>query len=117
MIAYPVLNGLARLVVKFEEYSLAGITCSFLGQTLANTAINASRSLNSQEDVDGPPPPRPPPAGKTALSVYGIERLWELTVAKKIPATKYLATFITRFLNNVYGASQLIDLARWAGIQ
>eukprot|EP00798_Chlamydomonas_sp_ICE-L_P022102 gene22102-29160_t len=38
---YPIPNRLASLVVKFGEYSLAGITCGFLGQTLANTAINA----------------------------------------------------------------------------
>jgi hypothetical protein len=49
--------------------------------------------------------------------VFGLERLVDVTAAKRFPAAAYVSSFLLRFINNVIGGEQFIDLARWAGIQ
>ncbi len=70
-------------------------------------------------------------------TVFGIERLVDLTIAKKVPQVAYATTVAVRFINNVIGECLLrvilpetccecalhtggenfIDMARWAGVQ
>ncbi len=50
-------------------------------------------------------------------AVYGVERLVDLTIAKRVPAIAYGTTVAVRFANNVVGGEQFIDLARFAGVQ
>ncbi|KAK9909941.1 hypothetical protein WJX75_009820 [Coccomyxa subellipsoidea] len=124
---YTVLDRSACLGIKFLEYSLAGLVCGFAGQGIANGLMQLKRNVSGvTEGVDIPP------VGKTALTwaffmgtssnvryqiVYGIEHLVEVTVAKKIPAAAYATTLIVRFINNIVGGENFIDMARWTGIQ
>ena len=50
-------------------------------------------------------------------TVFGLERAVDLTIAKKIPQAAYVATIVMRFINNIIGGEQFIDMARWAGVQ
>jgi hypothetical protein len=85
--------------VKFLEYSLAGMFCGLVGQSIANTAMIARRAHNPDAEytVD------PPPILKTALvwglfmgvssnlryqAVFGLERLVDMTLASKIPQVR-----------------------------
>ncbi|CAL8467544.1 g7082 [Coccomyxa elongata] len=125
---YTVLDRSACLGVKFLEYSLAGLVCGFVGQGIANGLMRVKRKVHGVAEgaVDIPP------LGMTALTwglfmgtssnvryqiVYGIEHLVEVTVAKKIPAAAYATTLIVRFINNIVGGENFIDMARWTGIQ
>lgn len=98
---YKVGARVACIGVKFLEYSLAGMTCGLIGQGIANAAMMARRSQNpdAEYSVD------PPPLLKTALvwglfmgvssnlryqGVFGLERLVDRTIAKKIPAVRSL---------------------------
>lgn len=49
--------------------------------------------------------------------VFGLERGVDMTIAKRVPAVAYGTTVAIRFLNNVIGGENFIDLARWAGVQ
>jgi hypothetical protein len=49
--------------------------------------------------------------------VFGLERLVDSTIAKSVPAVAYGATVGIRFVNNVIGGENFIDMARWAGVQ
>lgn len=49
--------------------------------------------------------------------VFGLERVVDETVARNIPQVAYLTTLAIRFINNVIGGEQFIDMARWAKIQ
>lgn len=49
--------------------------------------------------------------------MYGVERLVELTLAKRVPPVAYASTVAVRFANNVVGGENFIDMARWAGVQ
>ncbi|KAK9823760.1 hypothetical protein WJX72_005247 [[Myrmecia] bisecta] len=118
----------ACLGVKFLEYSLAGMACGLVGQGIANSLMMARRHYYgaSEDDV------AVPPLVRTALTwglfmgvssntryqiVFGLERLVDLTVAKKVPQVAYLTTVFIRFVNNVIGGENFIDMARWSGIQ
>ena len=50
-------------------------------------------------------------------TVFGLERAVDLTIAKKIPQAAYVATILIRFINNIIGGENFIDMARWAGVQ
>lgn len=41
----------------------------------------------------------------------------DLTLARAVPSVAYATTIGIRFVNNVIGGEQFIDLARWAGVQ
>lgn len=49
--------------------------------------------------------------------VFGLERLVDMTIAKKVPQVAYATTVGIRFVNNVVGGENFIDMARWAGVQ
>lgn len=50
-------------------------------------------------------------------TVFGLERLVDMTIAKRVPAIAYGTTVAIRFINNVIGGENFIDMARWAGVQ
>lgn len=50
-------------------------------------------------------------------TVFGLERLVDMTIAKKVPQVAYGTTVALRFYNNIVGGEEYIDLARWAGVQ
>ncbi len=50
-------------------------------------------------------------------AVFGLERAVDLTLARAVPSVAYATTIGIRFVNNVIGGEQFIDLARWAGVQ
>eukprot|EP00892_Ulva_mutabilis_P011686 jgi/Ulvmu1/8890/UM049_0072.1 len=114
--------------VKFLEYSLAGMFCGLVGQGIANTAMMARRanSPDAEFTVD------PPPLLKTALvwglfmgassnlryqAVFGLERLVDGTIARRVPQIAYGTTVGIRFVNNVIGGENFIDMARFFGVQ
>lgn len=49
--------------------------------------------------------------------VFGLERLVDLSIAAKVPQVAYATTVAIRFVNNVIGGENFIDMARWAGVQ
>lgn len=49
--------------------------------------------------------------------VVGLERLVDMSIAKRVPQIAYFTTIGIRFVNNVIGGENFIDLARWAGVQ
>ena len=93
---FGALSRFGCLGVKFLEYSLGGMVCGLVGQSIANGAMMARRAHNPDGDytVD------PPPILKTALvwglfmgassnlryqAVFGLERLVDMTIARRIP--------------------------------
>jgi hypothetical protein len=50
-------------------------------------------------------------------TVFGLERLVDATIAKRVPAIAYGTTIAIRFVNNIIGGENFIDMARWAGVQ
>ena len=55
--------------------------------------------------------------GLLLQAVFGLERAVDLTIAKHVPAIAYGTTVAIRFVNNVIGGENFIDMARWAGVQ
>ncbi|GAX83847.1 hypothetical protein CEUSTIGMA_g11271.t1 [Chlamydomonas eustigma] len=125
---YTIAQRLSCLLVKFGEYSLAGIACGLVGTAIANAAMEANRSVHGSDENAV----MIPPLGKTALVwglflgvsaniryqiVFGIERLVDMTIAKRVPQVAYATTVGVRFCNNVIGGENFIDMARWAGVQ
>ena len=49
--------------------------------------------------------------------VFGLERVVDQTIARKIAEIAYFTTLAIRFANNIVGGEQFIDMARWAGVQ
>jgi len=49
--------------------------------------------------------------------VAGLERVVDQTIARRIPQIAYVTTLGIRFVNNIIGGEQFIDMARWAGVQ
>ena len=125
---YKTSARVACVFVKFLEYSLAGIACGLVGQGVANGLMLAKRHFTGASEHDVPVPP----LVRTALVwglfmglssnlryqvVFGLERLVDMTVAKRVPAAAYGTTVAIRFVNNVIGGENFIDMARWAGVQ
>ncbi|PSC75317.1 saccharopine dehydrogenase [Micractinium conductrix] len=94
------------------EYSLAGITCGFIGQGVANSIMLLKRKYGGASEHDV----AVPPLVRTALVwglfmgvssntryqvVFGLERIVDETIARRIPAIAYLTTLAIRFANNV----------------
>jgi hypothetical protein len=115
-------------VARGLEYSLAGMLCGFVGQAVASGLMVAKRHYMGSQENDV----AVPPVVETGLVwgafmglsantryqlVFGLERLVDDTIARKVPQIAYLTTTIIRFANNVVGGEQFIDMARWAGIQ
>ncbi|CAD7703790.1 unnamed protein product [Ostreobium quekettii] len=126
---YTLADRVACFLVKGIEYSIVGLCCGFVGQGVANSLMLLRRRLRggaTEEDVIVPPLVR------TALvwalfmgassnvryqTVVGLERTVDMTIAKTVPQVAYGTTVIIRFINNVIGGENFIDLARWAGVQ
>jgi Protein RETICULATA-related len=89
------------LGVKFLEYSLGGLLCGVVGQSIANGAMLLRRAQHPDATytVD------PPPILQTALvwglfmgvssniryqAVFGLERLVDMTIAKRVPQVRRL---------------------------
>lgn len=49
--------------------------------------------------------------------VFGLERVVDETIARRVPQIAYFTTMGIRFVNNIIGGEQFIDMARWAGVQ
>mmetsp|Transcript_1905 Transcript_1905/g.2968 ORF Transcript_1905/g.2968 Transcript_1905/m.2968 type:complete len:403 (-) Transcript_1905:443-1651(-) len=126
--AFSLGQRFACLGVKALEYSLAGIVCGLIGQGVCNSIMMLKREVHGVKEDDV----AVPPLVKTALVwgmfmglssnlryqvVIGLERVVELTIAKKVPAVAYGSTLAFRFVNNVIGGENFIDMARWAGVQ
>ena len=115
-------------VARGLEYALAGMACGLVGQGIASGLMTAKRQYlgASEDDVEVPP------VFKSALVwglfmgasantryqiVFGLERIVDQTIARKIPQIAYFTTLAIRFANNIVGGEQFIDMARWAGVQ
>ena len=125
---FSISDRIGCYVARGLEYSLAGMTCGFVGQAMASGLMVAKRKYMgaSADDV------AVPPVFQTALVwgafmglsantryqiVFGLERIVDETIARRVPQIAYLTTTIIRFANNVVGGEQFIDMARWAGVQ
>lgn len=126
---YTVMDRIACYFVKGIEYGIVGMGCGFVGQGAANSCMLLRRHLNGGATEGDVPIP---PLVKTALVwglfmavssntryqiVVGLEKLVDLSIAKKVPQVAYLTTIIIRFINNIIGGENFIDMARWAGVQ
>ncbi len=49
--------------------------------------------------------------------VFGLERLFDSTIGRSRPLISKYTTVGIRFINNVIGGENFIDIARWAGVQ
>ncbi|KAL4432467.1 hypothetical protein ABPG77_001766 [Micractinium sp. CCAP 211/92] len=110
------------------EYSLAGIVCGFIGQGVANALMLLKRHYGgaSEHDVAVPPLVRTSLVWGLFMGVssntryqvvFGLERIVDETIARRIPQAAYFTTLAIRFVNNVIGGENFIDMARWAGVQ
>ncbi|GMH45435.1 hypothetical protein BSKO_13392 [Bryopsis sp. KO-2023] len=126
---YSVIDRVACYFVKGIEYGVVGMGCGFAGQGVANGCMMLRRHLNGGATESDVPIP---PLLQTALvwglfmgvssntryqAVVGLERLVDVSIAKKVPQLAYVTTIIIRFINNIIGGENFIDMARWAGIQ
>ncbi|GAB4817986.1 hypothetical protein N2152v2_005032 [Parachlorella kessleri] len=125
---YSAVDRVACYFVKGLEYSLAGLFCGLAGQGVANGIMHLRRQHGGASEHDVPIPP----LFRTALVwglfmgvssntryqvVAGLERIVDMTIARNIPQVAYGTTLAIRFVNNVIGGENFIDMARWAGIQ
>ncbi|KAL4437045.1 hypothetical protein ABPG75_004184 [Micractinium tetrahymenae] len=125
---FAVGDRVATYVKLGLEYSLAGIVCGFIGQGIANSMMLLKRRYAGPSEHDV----AVPPLVRTALVwglfmgvssntryqvVFGLERIVDETIARRIPQAAYFTTLAIRFANNVVGGENFIDMARWAGVQ
>lgn len=115
-------------VARGLEYSLAGMVCGFVGQGIASGLMTMKRQYMGSTEGDVEVPPVFESAlvwgafmGVSANTryqiVFGLERIVDETVARRVPQIAYLTTLAIRFANNIVGGEQFIDMARWAGVQ
>ena len=125
---YSLSDRASCFFVRGFEYALAGFACGLVGQGIASSLMSLKRRhfASSENDVE------PPPVFESALVwagfmgvsantryqiVFGLERIVDDTIARRIPQIAYLTTMAVRFGNNIIGGEQFIDMARWAGVQ
>lgn len=125
---YSVSDRFGCYVARGLEYALAGMACGLVGQGIASGLMNLRRAYGGthEDDVDVPPVVKSALVwglfmGVSANTRYqivaGLERVVDETVTRRVPAFAYVTTLGIRFVNNVIGGEQFIDLARWAGVQ
>jgi len=154
---FTVSQRLMCVVVKFLEYSLIGIACGAVGQSLTNGITRLTNKVNSHgadeasdggnkdqkkkkkgkkgdatEVVEVHNKNKEPPVLETALVwglfmgvssnlrlqvVVGLERLCDFFIGARFPMLNNAATVGIRFVNNIIGGENFIDMARWAGVQ
>lgn len=105
------------------------MACGLVGQGVANGLVMLKRHFVP----DGSADKDLPDVLRTALVwgmfmgissnaryqvVFGLERVMEsLPLIQKMPAVLNAGSVAIRFVNNVIGGEQFIDMARWAGVQ
>ena len=126
---YSLSQRIVGFFYKGIQYSVLGFFCGLAGQGLANVFMDLRRYLAggaTESDV------AVPPLFESALVwalfmgvssntryqiVVGLERVVDLTIAKRVPQIAYFTTILIRFVNNIIGGENFIDMARWAGVQ
>jgi hypothetical protein len=103
--SYSIGSRFGCIGVKFLEYSLGGIIGGLVGQSFANSLMLLRRRLQPGLDDDK----EPPPIVQTALvwgffmgvssnlryqAVFGLERLIDISVARRIPQVSSLSYII-----------------------
>jgi len=126
---YSMSQRVISFFYKAAQYAVIGFACGFVGQGMANSLMHLRRYLAGGATAsDVAVPPLIKSAFVWALfmgvssntryqTVVGLERLVDVSIAKRIPQIAYVTTIIIRFINNVVGGENFIDMARWAGIQ
>jgi hypothetical protein len=125
---YTVNDRLGCYVARGLEYALAGMACGLVGQGIASGLMTMKRQYlgATEEDVEVPPVVKSALVwglfmGASANTRYqivaGLERVVDQTIARRIPQIAYVTTLGIRFVNNIIGGEQFIDIARWAGVQ
>ena len=129
ILTLPLLPLPSRVFFFGAQYGAVGFVCGLAGQSLANAAILAKRSVLGASAASVAVPPLFRTGCVWALFmgvssntryqlVFAIEALIEGTaLAQKMPMMANVGTVVVRFANNIYGGEQFVDLARWAGIQ
>eukprot|EP00210_Caulerpa_lentillifera_P008522 g8129.t1 len=126
---YTLSQRVISFFYKGLQYSLIGFACGLCGQGLANSFMLMRRHMAGGAKADDV---AVPPLIKTAFVwalfmgvssntryqiVVGLERLVDISIAKRVPQIAYFTTIVIRFINNVIGGENFIDMARWAGVQ
>lgn len=125
---YTLADRVACYFVKGVEYAGVGMACGFIGQGFANSCMMLRRMHEGVPEGSVPIPPLIQTAlvwglfmGVSSNTRYqivvGLERLVDATLAKQVPQVAYATTILIRFLNNIIGGENFIDMARWAGVQ
>jgi hypothetical protein len=135
-VTYSLTQRLAGVAFTGVKFAAVGAACGLLGQAMANTAASARAAVRRRKDPKYAAEADTlimPSLARTALVwglfmgasansrlqvVVGIERFVEaLPVSRRVAALPAVVTLATRFVNNVVGGEQFVDLARWAGVQ
>eukprot|EP00210_Caulerpa_lentillifera_P003545 g3381.t1 len=126
---YTLSQRIVSFFYKGLLYSVVGSGCGLVGQGMANSLMHMRRHMAGGATADDV---AVPPLIKTALVwglfmgvssntryqiVVGLERLVDVSIAKRVPQIAYFTTIVIRFINNVVGGENFIDMARWAGVQ
>ncbi|XAR50896.1 hypothetical protein NMG60_11005354 [Bertholletia excelsa] len=125
---FSVQERIATYFSKGIMYGSVGFTSGLIGQGMANLAMNTKRRIRkSDEDIPVPPLLKTAALWGVFLAISsntryqiinGLEQLMESSpFAKKVPAAAMAFTVGVRFANNIYGGMQLVDWARWSGVQ
>ncbi|KAL6204936.1 hypothetical protein ACLB2K_022202 [Fragaria x ananassa] len=118
----------ATFFYKGVLYGSVGFVCGIIGQGIANTIMNAKRSIKkSEEDVAVPPLVKSAALWGVFLAissntryqiVNGLEGLVEASpLTKRVPPIAMAFTIGVRFANNIYGGMQFVDWAKLSGVQ
>ena len=127
--AYSLAERAGCYAARGLEYAAAGLACGVVGQGAASGLMAAKRAHQGgarDGDVEVPPVLQTGlvwgafmglSANTRYQLVFGLERLVDETIARRVPGIAYVTTTALRFANNVVGGEQFIDMARWAGVQ
>lgn len=126
---YTFSQRIVSFFYKGAQYAVIGFACGLVGQGMANSMMILRRHLaGGATEADVTVPPLIQSALVWALFmgvssntryqiVFGLERLVDISIAKRVPQIAYFTTIFIRFINNVIGGENFIDMARWAGVQ
>ncbi|KAF3449061.1 hypothetical protein FNV43_RR09785 [Rhamnella rubrinervis] len=125
---FSVQQRIATYFYKGVLYGSVGFGCGIVGQGITNLIMIAKRRVKKSED-DIPVPPLVKSAalwgvflGVSSNTRYqiinGLERVVEGSpLAKQFPPVALAFTVGVRFANNIFGAMQFVDWAKWSGCQ
>lgn len=126
---YSLSQRIISFFFKGAQYAVIGFACGLVGQGMANSLMVLRRHLaGGATEADVAVPPLLKSAFVWAVfmgvssntryqTVVGLERLVDISVAKRIPQIATVTTIIFRFINNIIGGENFIDMARWFGVQ